>query len=90
MMGGGRRFETDRQHLKSVLGLDIDKFIQDIVQRLKAEELPFYHQEKVPEQNWGLHGYTLYFLLLLKNIDCGYSLEPPRRGGSNEYSQSMF
>ena len=24
------------------------------------------------------------------NIDCGYSLEPPRRGGSNEYQQSMF
>ena len=21
---------------------------------------------------------------------CGYSLEPPRRGGSNEYPQSMF
>ena len=27
---------------------------------------------------------------LLKNIDCGYSLEPPRRSGSNEYPQSMF
>ena len=25
-----------------------------------------------------------------QNIDCGYSLEPPRRGGSNEYPQSMF
>ena len=25
-----------------------------------------------------------------QNIDCGYSLEPPRRCGSNEYSQSMF
>ena len=25
-----------------------------------------------------------------ENIDCEYSLEPPRRGGSNEYSQSMF
>ena len=25
-----------------------------------------------------------------KNIDCGYSLEPPRRGGSNEYPQSIF
>ena len=25
-----------------------------------------------------------------KNIDCGYSIEPPRRGGSNEYPQSMF
>ena len=35
-------------------------------------------------------GYTLFFLFPLKNIDCGYSLEPPRRGGSNEYPQSMF
>ena len=26
----------------------------------------------------------------LGNIDCGYTLEPPRRGGSNEYPQSMF
>ena len=38
--------------------------------------------------NWGLQWYTLFYLFLLKNIDCGYSLEPPRRGGSNEYPQS--
>ena len=25
-----------------------------------------------------------------QNIDCGYPLEPPRRGGSSEYSQSIF
>ena len=25
-----------------------------------------------------------------QNIDCGYSLEPPWRGSSNEYPQSMF
>ena len=25
-----------------------------------------------------------------QNIDCGYSLEPPQRGSSNEYPQSMF
>ena len=25
-----------------------------------------------------------------QNIDCGYSLEPPRQGDSNEYPQSMF
>ena len=25
-----------------------------------------------------------------QNIYCGYFLEPPTRGGSNEYSQSMF
>ena len=30
------------------------------------------------------------FLVSAQNIDCGYSLEPPRRGGSNEYPQSMF
>ena len=26
----------------------------------------------------------------VQNIDCGYSLEPPQQGGSNEYLQSMF
>ena len=30
------------------------------------------------------------FHISSQNIDCGYSLEPPRRGGSNEYPQSMF
>ena len=29
------------------------------------------------------------FLLFAQNIDCGYTLEA-RRGGSNEYLQSMF
>ena len=29
-------------------------------------------------------------LIFAQNIDCGYTLEPPPRGGSNEYSQSMF
>ena len=30
------------------------------------------------------------FHISAQNIDCGYSLEPPWRGGSNEYPQSMF
>ena len=30
------------------------------------------------------------FPITVQNIDCGYSLEPPRRGGSKEYPQSMF
>ena len=34
--------------------------------------------------------WVLFFLFLLKNIDCGYSLELPQRGSSNEYPQSMF
>ena len=30
------------------------------------------------------------FQISAQNIDCGYSLEPPRRGGSNKNSQFMF
>ena len=30
------------------------------------------------------------FYISAQNVDCGYSLEPPHWGGSNEYPQSMF
>ena len=38
----------------------------------------------------GFTGVYIICLISVQNIDCGYSLEPPRRGGSNEYPQSMF
>ena len=38
---------------------------------------PHFHIVKL-----GFTGVYIIFLFLLKNIDCGYSLEPPRRGGS--------
>ena len=38
----------------------------------------------------GFTGVYIIFLVSAQNIDCGYSLESPRRGGSNEYPQSMF
>ena len=38
----------------------------------------------------GFTGVYIIFLFSAQNIDCGYSLEPPRPGGSNEYPQSMF
>ena len=38
----------------------------------------------------GFTGVYINFLISAQNIDCWYSLEPPRRGGSNEYPQSMF
>ena len=38
----------------------------------------------------GVFGSTHFFLILLQNIDCVYSLESPRRCGSNVYLQSMF
>ena len=47
-------------------------------------EPPFY-MVKV-----GYGGVYLFFLFLLQNIDCGYSLDSPLQGGSNVYPQSMF
>ena len=34
--------------------------------------------------------FFVIFLIFAQNIDCGYTLELPRRGGFNEYLQSMF
>ena len=46
---------------------------------------PHFYTEKL-----GFTGVYIIFLIFAQKIDCGYSLEPPHRGGSNEYSQSMF
>ena len=35
-------------------------------------------------------GMRIFFLFLHKTIYCGYSLEAPQRGASNEYPQYMF
>ena len=45
----------------------------------------FYHHKN---ENFQIK-ILIFFLISAQNIDCGYSLEPPRRGGSNEYPQSM-
>ena len=46
----------------------------------------FYH----PKQWKFSYNNSDSFHISAQNIDCGYSLEPPRRSGSNEYPQSMF
>ena len=44
-----------------------------------------------PPKNWKFSDKNSdIFHISAQNIDCGYSLEPPRQGGSNEYPQSMF
>ena len=59
-----------------------------------------YHYENMPIQiYWNFYHQKMkifrwnnsdIFHISAQNIDCGYSLEPPRQGGSNEYPQSMF
>ena len=38
----------------------------------------------------GYAGVYLFFLVLLQNIDCGFTLEPPRRGGSTSTHNLCF
>ena len=50
----------------------------------------FKYIENFTSRNWKFSDKKLwYFHIYAQNIDCGYSLEPPRRGGSNAYPQSM-
>ena len=46
----------------------------------------FYHQK---HENFQIKNSDI-FHISAQNIDCGYSLEPPRWSGSNEYPQSMI
>ena len=51
----------------------------------------FKYTEKFTTKKWKFSGKKSdIFHIYAQNIDCGYSLEPPRRGGSKEYPQSMF
>ena len=52
----------------------------------------FKYVENSISKNWKFSDKKtpIFFHISAQNIDCGYSLEPPRRGGSNEYPQSMF
>ena len=64
------------------------------------EQTDGYHYENTPIQiHWKFYHQKMaifqiknsdIFHISAQNIACGYSLEPPRRGGSNEYPQSMF
>ena len=48
--------------------------------------------ENLTTKKWNFSDkkFWYFFQISAQNIDCGCSLEPPRRGGSNEYPQSMF
>ena len=52
--------------------------------------------ENFTSKNWKkkkkiqIKNLIFFFIFLHKKIECGYSLEPPRRGGSYEYPQFIF
>ena len=52
----------------------------------------FKYIENFTTEKWKFSDKSFFdiFHISAHDIDCGYSLEPPRRGGSNKYPQSMF
>ena len=82
-------------NLKTGMSIRMSKTINEVTQeRLCITKTKLYNFDPLKPQFYivklGLQGYTLFFFSLLKNIDCGYSLELPQRGGSNECPQSIF
>ena len=52
----------------------------------------FRYTENFTNKKWKFSDKKIWYIFQIsaQNIDYGYSLEPPRRGGSNEYPQSMY
>ena len=64
-------------------------FIDEIITKTRL----FKYIENFTSKNWKFLDKIksdIFFYISAQNIDCGYSLELPWWGGSNEYSQSMF
>ena len=70
------------------------KYRNTAFQRHHYENTPieiYLKKKKITIINWKLSDKNSdIFHISAQTIDCGYLLEPPRWGGSNEYLQSMF
>ena len=74
------------------LGLQGESIEPKVTEASHYENMPMQYTEifcALKIRNFQLNFFYI-FLIFAQNIDCGYTLEPPRRGGSNEYPQSMF
>ena len=65
-------------------------FILKYVFLIHYENTPIQIYRKFHLQKLKIMKISDIFHISAQNIDCGYSLERPRRGGSNEYPQYMF
>ena len=61
-----------------------NRILQSITKTCLYNLTPFYIVKL------GFTGIYNIFLISAQNIECGYSLEPPRRGGPNEYPNLWF
>ena len=83
--------------MSGLVGNPEDQFSQVAAHIIAANSMPSCHVcMSFPINIFGCKNlkfcsiFFIFFLFLLQNTDCGYMLEPPWQGGSNEYPQSMF
>ena len=65
-----------------------DKYANEL-RHYESKSIQIYWTFTTKNENFQIKNYD-NFHISAQNIYCGYSLEPPRRGGSNEYQQYMF
>ena len=79
-------------HCALTISARIRNDMNDSMESANYENIPMQYIEIfkiVKNENFQWKNFDIV-LIFAQNIDCGYSLEPPRRGGSNMYPQSMF
>ena len=71
--------------------IKFDNVISKVSWYIHYENTPIQIYRKFHLQNWKFSDKNSnIFHISAQNIHCVYSLEPPQRGGSNEYPQSIF
>ena len=80
--------------LKVIQCSDLNILPFTVLQRLFITRTRLYNFDLLKPKFYilklGFTGVYINFRISALNIDCGFSLEPPRRGGSYEYPQSRF
>ena len=91
-VGTGRLDQTvDQEQVPQNLAFDMGLHRLPLIQHITKTCLFKYIENftTIEIENFQIKNPDI-FHISAQNIDCGNSLEPPCRGGSNEYPQSMF
>ena len=86
-------FPTETAKIYQAYAAPPSKVLDECIAVIITKTRLFKCIENFTTKKWKFSDEKLWidiFHISAQNIDCGYSLEPPRWGGSNEYPQSMF
>ena len=82
---------SDPDDIENLSNNEEVKWMNELMNECITKTRLFKCIENFTTQNWKFSDKNSdSFHISAPNIDCGYSLEPPRCGGSNEYPQSVL